>query len=267
MKAMLEINKIYNENCIEGNGMCLIPDKSIDMILCDLPYGITNCKWDSVIPFDLLWQQYKRIIKNKSAIILFGSEPFSSYLRMSNIKEYKYDWKWNKLNGGNPLIAKHRPLGIFEDIMVFGDGRVNYYPIMEEAKKENKRLRNKTYKQKTDLLPEFKSGNFKPSELHDENLRYPKNEIIVDSRKGELNALNRLHPTQKPIKLLEYLIKTYTNENNLILDNCIGAGTTAIAAINTNRDYIGFELDKTYFDLANERIEKHNSLKLRNENQ
>lgn len=226
----------------------------VDLILTDEPYGTTNCKWDSVIPFEDMWGKLKHLRKDNSPIILFGSEPFSSALRMSNIKEYKYDWKWNKLNGGNPLIARYRPLGIFEDIMIFGKGKINYYPTMENAKEENKRPRDRSYKQNTDLLAEFKSGKFKSKETHDENLRYPKNEIIIDSRKGELNALNRIHPTQKPVELMEYLIKTYTNENDLVLDFTMGSGTTGVACKNLHRRFIGIELEKKYYDIAVDRI-------------
>ena len=126
------INTIIHGDCLDI--MPTITDKSIDMILCDLPYGTTQCKWDTIIPFEPLWKQYRRLIKDNGAILLFGSEPFSSFLRVGNIKQYKHDWKWNKLNGGNPLNVKYRPLEIFEDIMVFGNGRINYYPMMTYAK-------------------------------------------------------------------------------------------------------------------------------------
>lgn len=173
---------------------------------------------------------------------------------MSNIKNYKYDWKWNKINGGNPLIAKCRPMGIFEDIIVFGKSKVNYYPIMEQAKEENKRPRNKSSKKKSDMFGGIKSYEFKTSENHNENLRYPKNELKYNNRKGELNTLNRLHPTQKPVELLEYLIKTYTNENETVLDNTMGSGSTGVACLNTNRKFIGIEQDEKYFEIAKKRI-------------
>jgi site-specific DNA-methyltransferase (adenine-specific) len=230
----------------------------VDMVFVDIPYGTTTCKWDAIIPFDKMWSVIHKLRNNNNApILLFGSEPFSSALRMSNIKEYKYDWKWNKLNGGNPLIAKYRPLGIFEDIMVFGKGKINYYPIMEQAKEGNKRPRNKAYKKNTDLLAEIKSGEFKAKDTHNENLRYPKNQIIVDSRKGELNNLHRLHPTQKPIELIEYLIKTYTNEGDVVLDFCMGSGTTGVACKNLHRKFIGIELDNIYFNIAKDRIDAY----------
>lgn len=234
--------QLFKGDCLEIMDRLIEKGIKVDLILTDIPYGTTACKWDSVIPFDKMWERlYKIKNNNTTPIILFGSEPFSSALRMSNIKDYKYDWKWNKLNGGNPLIAKYRPLGIFEDVMVFGKGKINYYPIMEEAKEENKRPRDRSYKKTTDLLAGIKSGEFKTKDTHDENLRYPKNEIVVDSRKGELNALKRLHPTQKPVELLEYLIKTYTNENETILDFTMGSGSTGEACMKTNRNFIGIE--------------------------
>jgi site-specific DNA-methyltransferase (adenine-specific) len=241
-------------DCIKGMDLLIKNNIKFNAIITDIPYGTTACAWDSIIPFNDMWDRLKKLRKDKTPIILFGSEPFSSALRMSNIKEYKYDWKWNKLNGGNPLIAKHRPLGIFEDIMVFAKGKVNYYPIMEEAKEENKRPRDRSYKKTTDLLAGIKSGEFKTKDTHDENLRYPKNEIVVDSRKGELNALKRLHPTQKPVELLEYLIKTYSNENDTVLDFTMGSGSTGEACLKTNRNFIGIEQDDKYFEIAYNRI-------------
>ncbi len=242
------------------HGDCLellqnIPDKSIDMILTDPPYGTTSCKWDSVIPFDKMWEQLNRIIKDNGAICLFGSEPFSSYLRMSNIKNFKYDWIWNKENGGIFTVCKYRPLGQTENISVFGKNKINYYPIMETAKEENKRPRYESTSIKNDNIQAIASGKFMPSKNHNENLRYPKNLLTFNNRVGELNNLNRLHPTQKPIALLEYLIKTYTKENETVLDFTMGSGSTGVACVNTNRDFIGIELDDKYFSIAKDRIE------------
>lgn len=232
--------KLYKGDCLEL--MKDIPDKSIDMILCDLPYGTTACKWDNVIPFELLWKQYNRIIKDNGAIVLFGSEPFSSYLRMSNIKKYKYDWVWNKKLAGNGILAKKQPLKIHENIMVF-NSKI-YIPQMIKGK-----LRKKM------------TGDLKESEItggdsivkeYENDLYYPKtiqDFSIANLRKG------RLHPTQKPVELLEYLIKTYTNEGETVLDNCMGSGSTGVACINTNRNFIGIELDENYFNIAKERIE------------
>ena len=250
---MIELNNIYNIDCLIGMDKMIEQGIKVDAIITDPPYGTTNCKWDSVILFEEMWKRLK-LLRNKDApIILFGSEPFSSALRMSNIKEYKYDWKWNKTVAGNPLIAKYRPLGIFEDIMVFGKGKVNYYPIMEEAKQENIRPIGVS-KKKTDLLAGIKSGQFQPQENYNPNMRYPKNEIVISSREGECNPLNRLHPTQKPVALMEYLINTYTKENDVILDFTCGVASTIIGCINTNRQYIGFELDENYYNIAVERI-------------
>ena len=240
---MLETNKIYNMDCLEG--MKYIDDKSIDMILCDLPYGTTACKWDSVIPFEPLWQQYERIIKDSGAIVLFGSEPFSSNLRMSNLKMFKYDWIWNKKKGGNPLLSKIQPIKTYEIISVFGKGKVNYYPIMVDRDKPKARGRNKG------KISETTNNAFTENKVYTQY--YPK--AIIEF--SNANQRNKLHPTQKPDALFEYLIKTYTNEGELVLDNCIGSGTTAIAAINTNRNYIGFELNKEYYEVAKNRINKH----------
>ena len=248
----MEINKIYNEDCLIG--MQRIPDKSIDMILCDLPYGTSACKWDVVIPFEPLWEQYKRIIKDNGAIVLFGSEPFSSYLRMSNIKQYKYDWVWDKHIPRGFQTAKYRPMNRHENIMVFGDGAIKYYPIMI--------LRDKPVKVKNYSKKDKTSSNDigKYNDSSREFVYTHRNPDTIIEGLWEANA-GKVHPTQKPVPLMEYLIKTYTNEGELVLDNCIGSGTTAIACINTNRNYIGFELDKGYFEIAQNRIINHSSEK------
>ena len=234
--------KLYQGNCLEL--MKDIPDKSIDMVLCDLPYGITSCKWDSIIPFDKLWEQYDRIIKMRGVIVLFGNEPFSSMLRLSNLKDYKYDWIWNKKIPSGMCNAKIQPMRQTENISVFIKGKSHYNPQM--------------IKRETPI----KGGGFKNSEsggtvgkdmkaLHKiYNEKYPTTLITFDKiRKGSL------HPTQKPVELCEYLIKTYTNEGDTILDNCMGSGTTGVAAVNLNRNFIGIELDEKYFEIAKERIE------------
>lgn len=243
---MLELNKIYNQDCLEG--MKQIDDKSIDMILCDLPYGTTACKWDSIIPFDELWQQYNRIIKDNGVIALFGAEPFSSKLRLSNIDLYKYDWIWEKERPSNFASAKYQPLRYTENISIFYKKKCLYNPQMTVGNKNHsvgKGIRNKV--NESNLPSSTKSYQNNP----ESNLKYPKN--ILKFTRG----VSQVHPTQKPIDLCEYLINTYTNENDLILDNCIGSGTTAIAAMNTCRNYIGFEIDTDHFTKAKERIEKH----------
>lgn len=252
--CLLEINKIYNKNCLDDTyGMNIIEDKSIDMILCDLPYGTTTCKWDTIIPFEKLWEQYKRIIKDNGAIVLTSAQPFTSALVMSNPKMFKYDWVWKKPRGTGHLNAKKQPLRDKEDILVFYKKPPTYnpqltkgepYSALKGGKQSRQSLKGKT------TYGTFMNG----AEFRNDNsgFRYPKQvlEFGVVER-------NTLHQTQKPVSLFEYLIKTYTNDDELVLDNCMGSGTTAIACINTNRNYIGFELDDEYYNLANERIENH----------
>ena len=236
--------KLYKGDCLEI--MKEIPDKSVDMILCDLPYGTTACKWDVIIPLDKLWEQYNRIIKKDRAIVLFGSEPFSSMLRMSNIKNYKYDWIWNKKLAGNGILAKRQPLKIHEIVSVF-NSKI-YIPQMTKGKMRRKLTNNL-------LISEINGGDgIKKAKETYNDLYYPisiQEFTLANLRKG------RLHPTQKPVELLEYLIKTYTNENEIVLDNCMGSGSTGVACLNTNRRFIGIEKDDNYFEIAKKRIEEH----------
>ena len=240
---MIEINKIYNEDCLLG--MKQIEDQSIDCIICDLPYGTTQCKWDTVIPFEPLWEQYNRIIKENGAIVLFGSEPFSSTLRLSNLKYYKYDWIWDKVKGTGFLNAKRQPMRNHELISVFYKKQCTYNPLKTTGHKLKKSYRSKDLQ--TDVYGEMKNDY-----TYESTDRYPRS-IQVFSTDTQNSSL---HPTQKPVALIEYLINTYTKEGELILDNCIGSGTTAVAAINLKRNYVGFELDKDYFDIANKRIKQ-----------
>jgi len=222
-----------------------IPDKSIDMILCDLPYGTTNCKWDAVIQFDLLWEHYKRIIKDNRAICLFGSEPFSSQLRLSNFKMYKYDWFWDRKSTSGFLNAKKRPLKKIENIMVFSNGVPVYFPVMtERGKPRSKGSYNKKVGDGDMVYGSFKNITSK------NNLYYPTNLLEFSNA----NHNGKVHPTQKPVSILEYLIKTYTNDGETVLDNCMGSGSTGVACVNTGRKFIGFELDEKYFSIAKERI-------------
>ena len=238
----LQLNKIHNWDCLEL--MKQIPDWSIDCIITDPPYWTTACKWDIVIPFEPMREQLKRIIKPNGAIVLFGSEPFSSALRMSNIKMYKYDWVWDKQIPSGMSYAKHQPMRQTECISVFCGGKHQYNPQMVKRDKPIKAggmgksdsAFTKTYKPLKKIY-EYKN----PTTL----LSYGK------IRQGSI------HPTQKPVALIEYLIRTYTNEWETVLDFTMGSWTTAIACINTNRNYIGFELDKWYYDIAQERIRNH----------
>ena len=249
----IELNSIYNEDCLEG--MKRIPDGSVDMILCDLPYGTTHLDWDSVIPFEPLWEQYGRVIKDNGAIVLTASQPFTSALVMSNPKMFKYEWIWEKSHGGF-ATAKKNPLKRHESVLVFSKKTHKYNPQMVDVEgKVRDHRREKSYQQTIGKMQEsatHKGLKRAYSDDYDPKKRYPKSIISFSNR-----AEKRIHPTQKPVALFEYLIKTYTNEGDTVLDNCMGSGTTAVACLNTNRNFIGFELDKGYFDIANERIDKH----------
>ena len=239
----MEIDKIYNMDCLEG--MRQIPDGSIDAVICDLPYGTTANKWDSVIPFDKLWEQYRRIIKTGGAICLFGSEPFTTMIRMSNLEWYRYDWKWQKEQGTGGLKANYQPLRDYEDIAVFSDcpavfcpKPMRYYPQLVKGKPYTI-----TRSGTSNNMHKNAGGTFE-----NEGVRYPKSIICFPKE------TDYLHPTQKPVDLLRYLVLTYTNEGDTVLDNCMGSGTTAIACIKAKRHFIGFELSKEYFDKAQRRI-------------
>ena len=237
--------KLLQGDCLEL--MKNIPDKSIDMILCDLPYGTTACKWDTIIPFEPLWEQYKRIIKDNGAIVLFGIEPFSSKLRLSNLDMYKYDWIWEKPQGVNFAQCNHMPMKVYETISVFGNfGLSKNAKIQPIYNPQGVTLVNKKKKAKTYTEHRPSSNNKDHIQVYE---NYPRMIIKFKQDRG-------LHPTQKPVPLLEYLIKTYTNEGDLVLDNCMGSGSTGVACINTNRNFIGMELDENYFNIAKERIEE-----------
>ena len=232
--------KLLHGDCLEL--MNDIPDKSVDMILCDLPYGVTQCKWDAIIPFDKLWEQYNRIIKNNGAVVLFGSEPFTSLLICSNLKNFKYNWIWQKNKATGFLNAKKQPLNDNETISVFYKKQCTYNPQMTVAEKTYKRGMAK--RSKSDCYGEEK--DFVQIET---GLRYPKRIQYFNNN----HTREQLHPTQKPVELLEYLIKTYTNEDEVVLDNCMGSGSTGVACINTNRRFIGIELEEKYFEIAKNR--------------
>ena len=233
--------KLLQGDCLEL--MKDIKDKSIDMILCDLPYGTTACKWDNVIPFEPLWEQYNRIIKDNGAICLFGSEPFSSKLRLSNLKNYKYDWVWDKKIPSGMSYARFQPMRQTENISVFCNKKTVYNPQMVKRDKPIKGggMSKGETTNNQNLIALHKTYDYKN----------PTNLLCFDKiRKGSL------HPTQKPVELLEYLIKTYTNEGEIVLDNCMGSGSTCVACVNTNRHYIGFELDPQYYDIACKRLDE-----------
>jgi DNA modification methylase len=232
------MNQIYLMDCIEG--MKLLPDESIDMILCDLPYGVTRNTWDTIIPFPILWEQYERIIKNKGAIVLTANANFTNKVINSNPKLYRYKWVWVKNNATNPMNAKNKPMSQFEEILVFSKGntanggllKMHYFPqgLCQSARTNR--------------------GNYKQTY---EN--YPR-DVLYYNRDP-----TSFHPTQKPVSLFEYLIRTYTRQGDIVLDNCMGSGTTAIACINAKRQYIGFETNEKYYKKSLERI-KNNTTQL-----
>ncbi len=243
----LPLNEIIHGDCLEV--MRQFPDKSIDMILCDLPYGTTACEWDTVIPFEPLWEQYERIIKDNGAILLFAQTPFDKVLGCSNIKNLRYEWIWEKEQGTGNLNANKMPLKKTENILVFYKKLPTYNPQMIEGSAY-------TIKRNYNDNEIFgKTGTKDGYVTKNTGIRYPTNLI-----KFNRELYDRLHPTQKPVALCEYLIKTYTLPGEVVLDNCIGSGTTAIACINTGRNFIGIEIEEKYVKIARERIEKHKKL-------
>jgi site-specific DNA-methyltransferase (adenine-specific) len=238
------MNQVLHGDCLEL--MKDAPSGSVDMILCDLPYGTTDCKWDTIIPFEPLWEQYKRIIKSNGAIVLTASQPFTSALVMSNVKMFRYEWIWEKDQGRNFQLAKHQPLKITESVCVYYSSQPTYNPqglikLANPIIKSNKRKAGRIGHMSSGTKRDFYEQWF---------TNYPENLIKINSERG-------LHPTQKPVALFEYLIKTYTNEGETVMDNCAGSGTTAIACINTNRNYILMEKDDTYYQTILKRIENH----------
>ena len=229
-------------DCLER--MKEIPDGSVDAIICDPPYGTTACKWDTVIPFDLMWEQLKRIIKPNGAIVMTASQPFTTTLIASNIKDFKYAWVWDKVKPSTGLHAKVMPLKSTEDIVVFGIGKINYFPQMVQ-----KKLR---VEEKNDSNGET-FGGARVKRFHDnKGLGYPKNLLTLSNA----DQTGRVHPTQKPVALLEYLIKTYTQENETVLDFTFGSCSTGVACLNTNRKFLGVEMDEGYFNIGVNRMQE-----------
>jgi site-specific DNA-methyltransferase (adenine-specific) len=250
----METNKIYQGDCLEL--MKQIEDKSVDMILCDLPYGVTACSWDVIIPLDKLWFEYKRIIKNKGIIILTATQPFASMLIMSNLEMFKYEWIWHKNTTSGFALAKKQPMRNHENILVFYRNQPTYNPIkelrdMSESSKKRMEYDFTSEKGINQINNGIKKFRFIPES---KELCYPKTVQKINNITNNDNG--RFHPTQKPVALFEYLIKTYTNEGDLVLDNCIGSGTTAVACVNTKRNFIGIELSEEYCKIANKRIEE-----------
>ena len=235
----------------------------VDMILTDPPYGTTACKWDSIIPFEEMWNRINLLTNENSPILLFCSQPFTAELIHSNIKNYKHSWVWDKELCGAFALAKKRPMIVTEDIIVFSNNKgkkVNYYPIMVEAEKKNIRPINNG-SSSSEATP-VASGVAKSDKNYNPKMRYPKNIIKYSKYNKECNQLNRVHPMQKPVELLEYLINTYTKEGCVVLDFTMGSGSTGVACMNTNRKFIGIELDEKYFEIARNRIQDIESNKI-----
>ena len=243
---MIELNKIYNEDCLEG--MKRIPDKSVDMILADLPYGTTRNKWDSIIPLDLLWEQYDRIIKDNGAIVLTAQTPFDKVLGCSNLKLLRYEWIWEKTTSTGFLNAKKMPMKAHENILVFYKKLPKYNP--QKTTGHIRKVSSAEHKIGSKVTSNYGEHGLTG---YDSTERYPRSIQVFPTDRQK----TAVHPTQKPVALFEYLVKTYTDEGETVLDNVMGFGTTAVACINTDRNYIGFEMDTNYFNLANERIEQH----------
>ena len=237
--------KLYKGDCITIMKKLIEEGVEADAIICDPPYGTTSCKWDTVIPFEDMWSCLKKIRKKKSPIILFGTEPFASFLRMSNIKEFKYDWVWKKSKSGSAFTAKYRPVCKHEMICVFGKGTINYYP---QCTKGEPYKRTHRHHNVNNHEIGFNGSDF---EYSNTGFRYP---ITVQEFQQKWRRQDQVHPTQKPIELMEYLIKTYTQEGDTVLDFTMGSGTTGVACKRLNRNFIGIELEEKYFTIAKERI-------------
>jgi len=236
--------KLINGDCLEEMDKLIEKGIKVDAIITDPPYGTTACKWDSIIPFDEMWERLNKLIKTNGAIVLFGSEPFSSALRMSNIKNYKYDWVWEKIRPSNPMLAKKQPLRYHELVSVFYEKQCLYSPQKTKGTKNHNSGKNggKHFNQITQTESIYPKNT--------DNLKYPKTIQKFPSDKGGF------HPTQKPVALMEYLIRTYTNENELVLDFTAGSFSTGVACVNLNRHFIGIEQEKNYFEIGKKRIKE-----------
>lgn len=249
---------LWNGDCLKL--MANIQNNSIDAIICDPPYGTTACPWDSTLDLDNMWYQLKRIIKPTGAIVLFGSQPFSTTLIHSNIEQFKYCWIWEKGRATGFLHAKNKPMKIHEDIMVFSDGTTVHANQSETRMMYNPQMsQGKSYKKRTSNNSGTLNHTPSKSNIEYDNIirvnngeRYPTSVL-----KYSMHNVGNIHPTQKPVELMEYLVRTYTNENEKVLDFTMGSGTTGVACINSHRDFIGIELDSNYFELAKERIDNH----------
>jgi len=247
--------ELFNADCFDI--MPSIPNESVDAIICDLPYGSTTCSWDIILPFDKLWEQYERIIKPNGIIILTATQPFTSHLIMSNLKLFKYELIWDKVFGVSAVSSSFRPMISHENILVFYKHKPTFNPIfLERPESSRRKQRTKTQKSETHKT-EYATKNI---EFVESNKKNPVSIITVNRFSKECNPKNRMHPTQKPVDLMEYLISTFTNENDLVLDNCFGSGSTPVACKNLKRRFIGMEKEEKYFNMAIKRLEEQNQL-------
>ncbi len=248
-KTLVSGSALVNADCFDI--FPYIKDKSVNLILADLPYGTTACKWDSILPFDKLWEQYERIIKPNGAIILTASQPFTSALVMSNIKMFKYCGYWIKDKPSNFLMGKKQPLRYVEEWCVFSKGVPIYNPQMQLREEKNKRKNKLT----SSFLKNENIGINKKTDKYQDRLKSGLNDYIYPRNYQKFNNRTEgLHPTQKPVELMKYLIKTYTNENDIVLDNCMGSGSTGLASKELNRFFVGIEKEKQYYEIAVSRV-------------
>lgn len=239
--------ELYNGDCLDVINK--IPNNSIDCVICDPPYGTTPITWDKIIPFDKLWKEYNRIVKPNAAIVIFAQEPFATYLRMSNIKDYRYDWYWEKERLTNVFQVNRRCGKTVENIVVFYKQQCTYNP--QKMEHTGKKVTNKIGENaRWSITQSGYEQTTRPFEYIDDGTRHPTQVLRINRD----NPRKRLHPTQKPVELLEYLVMTYTNEGDTVLDNCMGSGTTGLACKNLNRNFIGIEIDENYFKIAKDRI-------------
>ena len=233
---------LMNADCLQA--MCAIPDGSVDLVLCDLPYGTTQNKWDSVIPFEPLWREYWRVLKPNGAVVLTAAQPFTSALVMSQVEHFRYEWVWVKNKASGHLNANRRPMRAHEDVLVFCRTQPRYFPLKTEGHRPG------NYAKRAKQSENY--GYAEPTEYGGQTTRVPKTPLCIPVLNND--DPQRVHPTQKPVALMEYLIRTYTNEGETVLDNCMGSGTTGVACKNTGRNFIGIERDPEYFRIAQERI-------------
>ena len=244
--ARVSHSTLVNADCFDV--FPFIEDKSIDAIICDLPYGTTACKWDSILPLNELWKEYKRVLKQNGVIILFGTQPFTTTLISSNIKQFRYELIWDKIRSATGLNAKRMPLKTHENMLIFYTEQPTYNPQLTEGKPFDKTKYNGQLE-----LPNVTGGGVKISRKND-GTRFP---ISIHRYSQNWRRQEQIHPTQKPVELMEYLIKTYTNENEIVLDNTMGSGTTGLACLKTNRQFIGIEKEKQYYDVAVRRLSEY----------